>query len=298
MKNLSLLIFIFLIALTPAVSAWNGQLCSDVKYQKSIEAIIAENSTVYASCSYRMVANSTGGLIGIYYLGTTGAFTKNGTKLWEIDSGFVTKLSLWNDKLLIGSMGGLLEVDKNGSYISRYLTRYKLYDFDLKGNYAYLASGDVFTGSEMKGSVVKVYLPNMSKVWSVNLTQMPGRIRVGNGIVYVGTGYPSGYVGKLKFGELIGISKDGKILWKVNLGEWVRDLEVWENNAVVGTGYNSTGNLLVINPKGKVLLNMSMFYVEDILINGNIAYISGLKKVTAVDLRNGKNSGRLIFPIE
>ncbi|AEC51864.1 hypothetical protein PNA2_0949 [Pyrococcus sp. NA2] len=275
--------------------AWNGQLCSNVKYQKSIEAVAMDSSAIYASCSYRIIVNSSTGLISVYYLGTTGAFARNGTKLWEIDSGFVTKLALWNDKLLIGSLSGLIKVEKNGSYVGRYVSNYKMYDFDIKGDYAYIASGDIFTMG-MRGNVAKVYLPNMTSVWNVSIDQMPGRIRVGVGIIYVGTGYPSGYAGSKRFGEVIGISEDGKVLWKVNVGEWVRDLEVWKGYAVVGTGYNNTGHLLIIDKNGKVIMNMTLFYVEDVLIDGDIAYVSGYKRVAAIDLENGKKIWEASFP--
>ncbi|AFK22101.1 PQQ-binding-like beta-propeller repeat protein [Pyrococcus sp. ST04] len=282
MKKIVLLMILLLV--TP-VLAWKGTLCENVKYQKSIEAVAIENSTIYASCSYRMLANSSG-MIAVYYLGTTGAFSANGTRLWEIDSGFVTKLSTWKDYLLMGSMGGLLKVNSSGNYTGRFLTKYKLYDFVIDGNYAYLASGDVFINYS-RGEVAKVNLNTMEKVWSVNLTEMADRVRVGD-IVYVGTGYPSGFAGKLRFGSLYGISKNGKILWKVNLEEWVRDLEVWNGMAVVGTGYNNTGHLYVIDADGNVKLNVTLFYVEDITIDGEKAYVAGYKKVAAVDLKSGK----------
>ncbi|CAB50533.1 PQQ-binding-like beta-propeller repeat protein [Pyrococcus abyssi] len=288
MRRIAIVVALLLMTLLPNVAAWNGQLCPDVKYQKSIEAIATDNSTIYASCSYRMVAGSPGGLVGIYYLGTTGAFSENGTKLWEVDSGFVTKLYPWNDYLLVGSMGGLLKLEKNGSYAGRYLTRYKLYDFDVRGSYAYLASGDVFSKSEIKGAVAKVYLPNMSEIWVVNITGMADRVRAGKDVIYVGTGYPSGFSGPVRFGNVIGLSEDGKVLWNITLGEWVRDMELWRDKVVIGTGWNETGHLLVINKDGKVLMNISTFYVENILVNGDIAYVSGLKGVMAVDLSKGK----------
>ncbi|AAL80539.1 dehydrogenase [Pyrococcus furiosus DSM 3638] len=279
MKKFISLIVLFL--LLPFVQAWEGKICENIEYQKSIEAITIQNSTVYAACSYRMVANSSG-LIGIYYLGTIGAYKLDGTKLWEIDSGFVTKLVPWKEEILVGSMGGLLKLNSSGNYTGRFLTKYKLYDFTLDGDYAYLATGDVFSG-ESKGIVYKVNLSTMEEVWRVNLTEMASRVRVGE-VIYVGTGYPSGFVGKEKFGSVYGISKDGKLLWNVSLGEWVRDIEVWNGKAVVGTGYGESGHVYIIDSQGRVVGNLTLFFVEDILVSGNVAYVAGNRNVVTIDL--------------
>lgn len=96
-KGVSALLLIIAMLTLPAVSnsenpvLWKGSVCSDVQYQKSIEAVAIANTTVYAACSYRQVANSSG-LIGVYYLGTLYAYSLNGSKLWENASGYVVKL--------------------------------------------------------------------------------------------------------------------------------------------------------------------------------------------------------------
>ncbi|AMM53672.1 outer membrane protein assembly factor BamB family protein [Pyrococcus kukulkanii] len=292
MKRVAVLIFLLLFL--PSVVGWNGQLCSTVKYQKSIEAVAVENSTIYASCSYRAVANSSG-LIGIYYLGTTGAYSINGTKLWEVDSGFVVRLVPLKDGVLVGSLGGLLRLNKTGNYTGRFITKYKLYDFTVNGSYIYIASGDMFTKNERKGMLYKLYLSNLTQIWSLNFTDLLDRVRVGK-VIYVGSGYPSGFAGKLKFGRLYGVSPEGKILWQVELGEWVRDLEVWKGYAVVGTGYNETGRILLVDYNGNVLWNQTLFYVEDILVNGDTAYVGGYKSVVAVDLKERRIKWELKLP--
>ena len=292
MKRVAVLIFLSLFL--PSVVGWNGQLCSNVKYQKSIEAVALDNSTIYASCSYRAIANSSG-LIGIYYLGTTGAYSINGTKLWEVDSGFVVKLIPIEDGVLVGSLGSLLRLNKTGNYTGRFITKYKLYDFILNGSYIYIASGDMFTKNMSKGVLYKLYLNNLTQIWSLNFTDLLGRVRLGK-VIYVGSGYPSGFAGKLKFGRLYGVSPEGKILWQVELGEWVRDLEVWRGDAVVGTGYNGTGHVLLVDYNGNILWNETLFYVEDILVNGDTAYVGGYKGVAAIDLRKRKVRWELELP--
>ncbi len=65
-KGVSALLLIIAMLTLPAVSSsenpvlWKGSVCSDVQYQKSIEAVAITNTTIYAACSYRQVANSSG----------------------------------------------------------------------------------------------------------------------------------------------------------------------------------------------------------------------------------------------
>ncbi|ASJ17622.1 dehydrogenase [Thermococcus chitonophagus] len=277
------------------VLGWNGELCSNIKYQKSIEAVAISNSTIYASCSYREIARSPGGLIGIYYLGTTAAYSLNGSELWEVNSGFVVKLVPTDDGVLVGSMGGLIRLNRTGNYTGRFIPRYKLYDFTLNGNYVYVVSGEVFSSKERKGALYKLYLGNLSPMWSLNFQDTLDRVRVGK-VIYVGSGYPSGFAGNFRFGSVYGVSPTGKILWEVKLGEWVRDMEIWRGYALVGTGYNGTGHILLIDDKGDILWNQTLFYVEDILVEGDTAYIGGYKKLAAVDLKDRKVLWELKMP--
>jgi len=285
---------------------WKGSVCNDVTYQKSIEAVAITNSTVYAACSYRQVVNS-GKVIAIYYLGRLAAFDLNGTRLWNESSGYVVKVIPVGGEVLVGSLAGVLLFGNNGSIVAQADTTNKLYDFVVSGNRVYAVDGDFYPGNGSYTFVGHVYAGtfNSSNVsfnlWELNVSDMLTRVRVGKGVIYASSGFPSGYAGPVQFGALYGISPEGKLLWKVEVGHWVRDLEVWDGNAVFGTGFGKgSGNLYVVSPGGRVLLNESAFYVEDIVIEGNTAYVSGYNgkngTVEAVELPSGKVKWKTLLP--
>ncbi|GAB6134669.1 outer membrane protein assembly factor BamB family protein [Thermococcus prieurii] len=282
---------------------WKGTLCENVKYQKSIEAVALTNGTVYAACSYRQVVSSKG-LVEIYYLGNLAAFSLNGTKLWQNSSGYTVKLVPVRGGLLVGSFGGLLKFDNMGRVVATYDVLNKLYDFAISGETAYLVDGDFYVSgnrTSYRGHVYAVKLNgNFTPLWNITFNDMLTRVRVGE-VIYASSGFPSGYVGKWQFGSLYGISRQGKLLWNVSFGHWVRDLEVWKGNAVLGTGWDdSKGRLYVVSPSGKVLLNESLFYTEDILVLNDTAYVSGYDgkngTLVAVELPSGKTLWERRFP--
>ncbi|AHL23192.1 outer membrane protein assembly factor BamB family protein [Thermococcus nautili] len=283
---------------------WKGTVCDNVKYQKSIEAVALTEDAVYAACSYRQVMNSSG-LVEVYYLGVLSAFSTNGSRLWQNSSGYTVKLVPTGDDVLAGSFGALLKFDKKGRIVSLYDVVNKLYDFVVSDGVAYVADGDFFlyNGSRSyKGHVYAVKLgENLTGIWNLTFDDMITRVRAGDGIIYASSGFPSGYVGSFQFGSLYGISPEGKLLWNVSLGHWVRDMEVWKGNAVLGTGWdNSKGRLYVVSPAGKVLLNESLFYTEDILVLNDTAYIGGYDgkngTLVAVELPSGKTLWERKFP--
>ena len=283
---------------------WKGTVCDNVKYQKSIEAVALTEDAIYAACSYRQVMNSTG-LVQVYYLGVLSAFSTNGTKLWENVSGYTVKLSPTRDGVIAGSFGALLKFDENGRIVSLYDVVNKLYDFVVSDGVVYVADGDFFlyNGSRSyKGHVYAVKLGgNLTGIWNITFDDMITRVRTGNGIIYASSGFPSGYVGSFQFGSLYGISPEGKLLWNISLGHWVRDMEVWKGNAVLGTGWNnSKGRLYVVSSTGKVLLNESLFYTEDIVVINDTAYIGGYDgrngTLVAVEMSSGKTLWERKFP--
>ncbi|WP_297469966.1 CGP-CTERM sorting domain-containing protein [Thermococcus sp.] len=283
---------------------WKGTVCENVKYQKSIEAVALTNDSVYVACSYRQVVNSSG-LIEVYYLGFLSAFSQNGTKLWQNSSGYTVKLVPYKNGVIAGSFGALVEFNKDGRIVSMYNTLDKLYDFVISGDVAYVGDGDFYVQNGthyLKGHLYAVKLgKNFTGIWNVTLKDMITRVRVGNGVIYASSGFPSGYVGSFQFGSLYGISPQGKLLWNITFGHWVRDLETWKGNAVLGTGWdNSKGRLYVVSPAGKVLLNESLFYTEDILVLNDTAYIGGFNgkngTLVAVELPSGKVLWKREFP--
>ncbi|AEH24926.1 outer membrane protein assembly factor BamB family protein [Pyrococcus yayanosii] len=305
-RALALILLLIPFAMAQDVILWKGSPCEDVPYQKTIEAVAISNGTIYAGCSYKWVVNGTG-LISVYYLGVTAAYSTNGTMLWTNDSGFVMKLyPLPEGKILVGSIGGLVVFDENGRYVDRFLVEGKLYDFSVDGDEVYLVSGDVgMVGNRSYpyGFIYKVrLLPNGTIVkpalWSLNLSTMPDRVRVGD-VIYVGSGFPSGYTSRHRFGELLGINPDGRLLWNVSLGEWVRDIDLWNGKAVVGTGFGREGKLLVVDGNGNVLLERELFFVEDVEVHKGMAYVGGAEengKLAAVDLNTGRVVWERDFP--
>lgn len=286
---------------------WKGSVCDSVRYQKSIEAVAIGNGRIYAGCSYRQVANSSG-LIEIYYLGQLAAYSSNGTRLWQNDSGYVIKLfPLPDGKILVGSIGGFVTFDRDGGFLSRNLTINKLYDFQVDGRTVYAVDGDVFTRGNSTSYVGHLYagrLVNGSVLLGrpiANFTSLTSRVRAGNGIIYVGAGFPSGYVGPGQFGRIYGVLPNGTVEWSINTGNWVRDMETYEGDLIAGTGYEkSSGWLYRISPSGKVLWKEALFYTEDIEVAGGRIFVGGMGSkgglLAAVDPQTGKVLWERDFP--
>ena len=126
-------------------------------------------------------------------------------------------------------------------------------------------------------------------------------MRVGDDVIYVGSGFPSGYKGPVQFGEVYGVSSDGNLLWKLDLGEWVRDMEIWGGNVIAGTGSGTyTGHLYYVSKNGEIIWNRTLFYVEDIEVGPNRVYVGGLGqdggKIVAVNPSNGEIIWSKTFP--
>ncbi|BAD84224.1 hypothetical membrane protein, conserved [Thermococcus kodakarensis KOD1] len=309
-KGVSALLLIIAMLTLPAVSSsenpvlWKGSVCSDVQYQKSIEAVAIANTTVYAACSYRQVANSSG-LIGVYYLGTLYAYSLNGSKLWENASGYVVKLHPIDGGVLAGSLGGLILFDNSSRILSVANTMGKLYDFTVKDGVIYAAGGDYFISGPnssvtYRGSLYAVNLgKNLTFIWNVSVDDMLSRVRVGKGVIYASSGFPSGYSFSHQFGSLYAFSLDGRPLWNITLGHWVRDMEVWNGSALLGTGFdNSRGEIYLVSPNGEVLMKGSAFYVEDILVVGDTAYVSGYNGQNGSVMSLKLPSGQVIWEQE
>jgi len=311
-KLLTVGVILFIMAsllATPALSKENplvfrGSLCPGVAYQKSMEAVAVAGDRVYASCDYRMVMR--GELISVYYLGDTAAYSKNGSKLWENASGYVVKLLPIQGNLIAGTLGGFVVLNSSGSIVETVPTKNKLYDFVLSNGTVYGVDGDIWVENDSFSSSGEVFalrwngsLEN-SSLWSLRLPSMPDRIRLGR-VIYVGSGMPSGYSSSYTFGSLYGVSYNGSLLWKIDLGQWVRDVEIWRGMAIVGTGYGKgSGRIILVDPKGHVLWNLSSYFVEDLLVSGDRLFVSGLSDgkgvVTAYDLSSRKLLWRLELP--
>ncbi|AIU68847.1 hypothetical protein TEU_00020 [Thermococcus eurythermalis] len=292
------------VSAAPRPVLWEGTACEDIAYQKSIEAAAMTEDRVYAACSYRQVVNSTG-LIQVYYLGILSAFSANGTELWQNSSGYTVKLAPLDDGVLAGSFGALLKFDRDGRIVGSYNVLNKLYDFVVSDGMVYIADGDFFLSggsTSYRGHVYAVKLGgNLTGIWNVTFNDMITRVRVADGIIYASSGFPSGYAGGYQFGSLYGVSPEGKSLWNLSIGHWVRDLEVWKGNAVLGTGWDgSKGNFYVVSPAGKVLLNESLFYTEDIVVVGDTAYVGGYDgrngTLVALELPSGEVRWEVKFP--
>lgn len=283
---------------------WKDSVCRDVPYQKSIEAVALTNSALYVACSYRQVANSSG-LIGVYYLGTLYVYSLNGSKLWENASGYVVKLHPVDGGVLAGSLGGVILFDSSGRILSVANTMGKLYDFTVKDGVIYAAGGDYFISGPnssvtYEGSLYAINLgKNLTFIWNASADDMLSRVRVGKGVIYASSGFPSGYSFSHQFGSLYAFSLDGKPLWNITLRHWVRDMEVWNGSALLGTGFDdSRGKIYLVSPNGEVLVNMSAFYVEDILVVGDTAYVSGYNGQNGSVMSLRLPSGQVIWEQE
>lgn len=286
---------------------WKGTVCGDVQYQKSIEAVAVNDGRVYAGCSYRQLANSSG-MIGIYYLGRLAAYSSNGTRLWENDSGYVMGLyPLPDGRIIAGTVGGFVTFDGNGRFVSRNLTANKLYDFQIDGSNVYAVDGDFFTDNGSVTYVGHLYRGEVTddgvvlKGWVLNFTSLVSRVRVGRRIIYVGAGFPSGYVGPGQFGYVYGVLPNGTLSWTVKTGQWVRDMELFENDVIAGTGEGtSEGYLYRIDPSGEVIWKKELFYTEDIETADGRIYVGGMGKghgvLAAVDPKTGSVLWNQSFP--
>ncbi|ACJ16693.1 hypothetical membrane protein, conserved [Thermococcus onnurineus NA1] len=286
---------------------WKGTVCDDVQYQKSIEAVAINDGRVYAGCSYRQLVNSSG-MIGIYYLGQLVAYSFNGTFLWQNDSGYVVGLyPLSSGKVIVGTIGGFVTFDENGKFLSRNLTINKLYDFQILDNTVYAVDGDFFLENDSVTYVGHLYrgeIINDSVVlnsWIVNFTSLVSRVRVGEGIIYIGAGFPSGYVGPRQFGYVYGVLLNGTLSWTIETGQWVRDMELFGNDVIAGTG-NGTfeGYLYRIDPSGNVVWKKELFYTEDIEIGDSRIYVGGMGNgngvLAAIDPETGNMLWNQTFP--
>lgn len=303
---MALMTFILLGSVSASQSPvlWNGTVCENIEYQKSIEAVALTDNAVYVACSYRQTVNSSG-IIQTYYLGFLAAYSVNGTGLWQNFSGYTVKLVPAEGGVLAGSFGALLNFDENGRIVSLYEVTNKLYDFVVSDGMVYIADGDFFLSGgsiSYKGHVYAVKLGgNLTGIWNVTFNDMITRVRVADGIIYASSGFPSGYTGGYQFGSLYGVSPEGEPLWNLSIGHWVRDLEVWNGNAVLGTGWDgSKGSFYVVSPSGAVLLNGSLFYTEDIVVVNDTAYVGGYDgkngTLVALELPSGEVRWEVKFP--
>jgi len=288
---------------------FRGSLCNGIQYQKSIEAVSIKNGTVYAACDYRIVTGKE--LVGIYYLGEMGAYSMNGSRLWSNDSGYVVKILPLGKNVIDGSLGGFVIFNGSGKIIDTVPTLNKLYDFAINGSRVYAVDGDVWVSNGSFSMTGHLYigriLPNGTLelngtgTMMLNFSSLLDRVALGP-VIYVGSGMPPGYAFSRQFGGVFGVSYDGRILWNVSTGEWVRDVVVWNGNAVAGTDDNSgNGNIMIIDKNGHVLKNVSTFAVQDLTVRGNTLYVAGVSgdgkgKVAAYDLENMKKLWEVEVP--
>ncbi|WP_457753490.1 outer membrane protein assembly factor BamB family protein [Thermococcus sp.] len=292
---------------------WKGAVCKGIVFQKSIESIAIEGDTIYVGCGYIENIKDI-----LWYRGNITAFSINGTKLWTQDVGFVRKIAVTPYGIItgvdisrglsywFGTLGKVWLLQKNGSIATGNVTYGSFFDFQIVDDNLYISDGwwiGEGRANETWGRVYEWQISNEKFIqkWFVELNGTIGRVRVAKGIIYAGSGAPSGYKMKYYFGDVYGISPNGKVLWKRHLGWWVRDMEIWQNNVLVGTGFeNIAGKIYLINPEGKILWSSDLYYVEDIEIHNNIAYISGIQgiegKLTAIDLNSKKILWQVSFP--
>lgn len=280
---------------------WKGTVCEDVKYQKSIEAVAINDGRIYAGCSYRQLINSSG-MISVYYLGRLAVYSLNGTLLWQNDSGYVIGIYPLFRGVIVGTIGGFVTFDENGKFLSRNLTINKLHDFQVDGKTIYVVDGGFFLDNGTTGHLYKgIVNGSVLLICIANFTSLLGRVRVGHGIIYVGAGFPSGYVGPGQFGYVYGVLPNGTLSWTVETGQWVRDMELFENDVIAGTGKGtSEGYLYRIDPSGNVVWKRRLFYTEDIEIAGGRVYVGGMGNgngaLVAIDPETGKVLWNQTFP--
>jgi hypothetical protein len=288
---------------------FKGSLCEGVQYQKSIEAVTIKNGTIYAACDYRMVTGKE--LVGIYYLGEMGAYSMNGSRLWSNDSGYVVKILPIGKNVIDGSLGGFVVFNNSGKIIETLPTLNKLYDFTVNGSRIYAVDGEVWVSNGSFSTTGHLYmgriLPNGTVelngtgTLTLNFSSLLDRVALGS-VIYVGSGMPSGYSFSRQFGGIFGVSYDGRVLWNVSTGKWVRDVVVWNGNAVAGTDDNSgNGNIIIIDKDGHVLKNVSTFAVQDMTVEGETLYIAGVSedgkgKVAAYRLKDMKKLWEVEMP--
>ncbi|HDL60535.1 MAG TPA: dehydrogenase [candidate division WOR-3 bacterium] len=291
---------------------WKGKVCENIEFQKTTESVYMSGEKIYAGCGY---VDSVKGVL--WYKGNISAFSRNGTKLWTQEVGFVRKIADFNGKLVIGvdisrglsnwfgTLGKIWLLSENGSILVGNITFGSFFDFDSDGEFLYIGDGwwvGEGKSNETWGRVYKWKMDsdNFVEEWFVELNGTIGRVRVGD-IIYAGAGAPSGYVMKHYFGYVYGLSKDGKLLWRLNTTWWVRDLELWNGDALVGTGFeNVAGKLYLIDSAGKIKWMKDLFYIEDIEVSNNVAYVGGIKgqegRLAAIDLTTGNIMWEASFP--
>ncbi|ASJ11153.1 hypothetical protein A3L12_07515 [Thermococcus sp. P6] len=313
---LSLLLLPYARADSPVI--WKKGVCTGTEFQKTVESVYLENNTAYAGCGYisYVTAPKLNTTI-IWYGGNISAFSLNGTELWERPVGFVRKLSSTGKTLVVGvdisrgpsnffgTLGKVWLVSRNGSILAGNITYGSFFDFDIEGKALYVADGWWIGEGAKNETWGRVYRwdidgDKIRQEWFVELNGTIGRVRVGD-VIYAGAGAPSGYTMKYNFGYLYGISKDGKLLWKLDTRWWVRDMETWRGNVVVGTGFdNVAGELYLIDKNGNIKWKKDLFYVEDIEIVNDTGYIAGIEgtsgKLVAVDLNTGDTLWEVSLP--
>ncbi|WP_052315945.1 PQQ-binding-like beta-propeller repeat protein [Thermococcus sp. PK] len=245
----------------------------------------------------------------LWYRGNVSLYSLNGSEEWSQEVGFVRKLESFDDMLIVGTdisrgpsdwfgaLGKVWLLQGNGSIVAGNITYGSFFDFDLKDALYVVDGWWVGEGraNETWGRLYRweIAEDGIKQDWFIELNGTLGRVRRGDGIIYAGSGAPSGYRIKYYFGNVYGVSEDGKLLWSVDTEWWVRDLELWRDKALVGTGFeNVAGKLFLIDKEGKIEWKMDSFYIEDIEINGDTAYIGGIEgntgKLEALDLNSQK----------
>ena len=291
---------------------WKKTVCENVRVQKTVESVYVDDGTLYAGCGY--VDNIKGVL---WYRENISAFSLNGTELWTQDVGFVRKIEKINSGILVGTdisrgpsdwfgtLGKVWLLSENGSIVTHNITFGSFFDFDSDGEFIYIGDGwwiGEGKANETWGRVYKWKVEDnkFDEEWFIELNGTIGRVRVGD-VIYAGAGAPSGYTMKHYFGYIYGISKDGRLLWKIDTTWWVRDLEIWKGNAIVGTGFdNVAGKVYLVDKNGEVKWQKDLFYIEDIEVSNHTAYIGGVKgqegKLVALDLTSGRIEWEVSFP--
>lgn len=222
------------------------------------------------------------GLIGVYYFGMFYVYFLNGLKLWENVFGYVVKFYLIDGGVFVGSLGGLIFFDNFSRIFFVVNIMGKFYDFMVKDGVIYVVGGDYFIfGLNFlviyRGSFYVVnFGKNLIFIWNVFVDDMFLRVRVGKGVIYVFLGFLLGYFFLYWFGLFYVFFFDGRFLWNIIFGYWVRDMEVWNGSVFLGMGFdNLRGEIYLVFFNGEVLMKGSVFYVEDIFVVGDIVYVLG-----------------------
>ncbi|WP_052696217.1 PQQ-binding-like beta-propeller repeat protein [Palaeococcus ferrophilus] len=308
----TVVIITFLLMASLLASGSQSPIIWEVKVPGTVESVRLTPEGAYVGFGH--IDNIKG---VIWYRGNVSFYTLNGSEEWTQEVGFVRKLEPLDGRLIVGTdisrgpedwfgaLGKVWLLKENGSIMSGNITYGSFFDFDLKDS-LYVVDGWWIGEGRANETWGRLYRweitgEGIKEDWFLELNGTLGRVRKGDRIVYVGSGAPSGYRMKYYFGNVYGVSEDGKLLWSVDTKWWVRDLELWRNRALVGTGFeNVAGKLFLINSEGNVEWEGDSFYVEDIEINGDTAYIGGVEgdtgKLEALDLNSKEVLWEANFP--